>query len=356
MKLALDLGQRGVGNTGPHRPSVGCVIIREGRLVGRGWTRTGAHAEFLALEMAGTDSFGATAYVSLEPCSHHGRTPPCAELLAAAGITEVVSAIEDPNPEVSGAGHRHLESAGVKVRTGCMRDRALHDHRGFFLSILDNRPLVTLKLAQTLDGRLADATGASKWMTGPAARRRVHLMRAKHDAVLVGRGTVAADDPMLTPRELGISRSPARIFLDSKLKSHPTCKLGQSIAEAPVWICHTHLAPESSADAWLKAGAALISCKNSPDGIDLRDAFEKISKWGIVRVLCEGGAYLAASLLKADLVDDLVLFSAGFSLGADATPAIAEMNALAITDATRFRLDRSEVIGRDLLHVWTRIR
>ena len=356
MRIALNLGRRGLGQVGSHRPSVGCVIVNDGKLVGRGWTQPTAHAESIALSMAGKAAKAGTAYVTLEPCSHFGRTPPCANLLVSAGVAEVVSAIEDPNPQVKGAGHRLLSEAGIRVRTECLAEEARIDHRGFLLSVLENRPLVTLKLAQTMDGRLADFEGKSKWITGPSARRRVHLMRATHDAVLVGKGTVASDDPMLTPRELGMENSPTRIFFDSELFIPVDCALGRSASQTPVWIFHSDRAAKVSIDAWLRTGARPVVCQASPEGIDLASALSRMADLGVTRVFCEGGARLASSLLKSDLVDDLVLFTAGFALGADAVPSVGAMASLGISDAPRFVLKRSEQVGGDLLHIWTRPR
>ncbi len=214
MALALALGRRGQGNCWPN-PAVGCVIVRDGRIVGRGWTQPGGrpHAEVEALAQAGALARGATAYVTLEPCSHHGKTPPCAEALIAAGVARVVAAIEDSDTRVAGQGFALLRAAGVEVTTGVLEDEAALDHAGFFMKTEQGRPFVTLKLASSLDGRIATATGQSKWITGPEARREVHAMRARHDAVMVGAGTARADDPSLTVRDLGIDHQPARVVV-----------------------------------------------------------------------------------------------------------------------------------------------
>ena len=195
MRAALALARRGLGNTWPN-PAVGCVIVNEGRVVGRGWTQRGGrpHAETEALARAGSAATGATAYVTLEPCSHHGKTPPCAEALIGARIARVVAAVEDPDPRVSGAGIARLRDAGVEVETGLCAEEAAELNAGFFCRVTHGRPLVTLKLATSLDGRIATANGESRWITGPAARERAHLLRATHDAVLVGTGTAFADD------------------------------------------------------------------------------------------------------------------------------------------------------------------
>ncbi|MEP5152674.1 bifunctional diaminohydroxyphosphoribosylaminopyrimidine deaminase/5-amino-6-(5-phosphoribosylamino)uracil reductase RibD, partial [Planktotalea sp.] len=212
MKMALSLARRGLGRVWPN-PAVGCVIVKDGRIVGRGRTQDGGrpHAERVALAQAGAAAKGATAYVTLEPCSHHGKTSPCSHALIDAGIARVVAAMEDSDPRVSGLGFQQLRDAGIEVDTGLCAEEAARDNAGFFLKTEMGRPLVTLKLALTLDGRIATRTGDSQWITGPQARREVHALRARHDAVLVGAGTARADDPSLTVRDMGIARQPLRI-------------------------------------------------------------------------------------------------------------------------------------------------
>src|SRR5580700_4659831 len=227
MRTALGLARRGLGNTWPN-PAVGCVIVKDGRVVGRGWTQKGGrpHAETEALARAGKGAKGATAYVSLEPCSHHGKTPPCAEALIAAGVSRVVAAVEDPDPRVSGRGIARLRAAGIAVEAGLCAAEAAELNAGFFCRVAQGRPLVTLKLAASLDGRIATPTGKSRWITGPAARERAHLLRAAHDAVLIGTGTALADDPQLTCRLPGLeARSPVRIVIDRTLRLPATLRL-----------------------------------------------------------------------------------------------------------------------------------
>src|SRR5580700_3393612 len=238
MRAALALARRGLGSTWPN-PAVGCVIVNDGRVVGRGWTQKGGrpHAETEALQRAGVAAKGATAYVSLEPCSHHGKTPPCAEALIVARIARVVAAVEDPDPRVSGAGIARLRDAGVKVETGLCADEAAELNAGFFCRVKHGRPLVTLKLATSLDGRIATPSGESRWITGEAARERAHLLRATHDAVLVGTGTALADDPLLTCRLPGLAdRSPVRIVLDRNLRLPATLRLFTEARETPSWV------------------------------------------------------------------------------------------------------------------------
>src|SRR5215475_2950035 len=238
MAAALDLARRGLGRVWPN-PAVGCVLVRQGRVVGRGWTQPGGrpHAETEALHRAGAAAKGATAYVTLEPCSHHGRTPPCADALIAAGIARAVVAMEDPDPRVSGAGLARLREAGIKVDLGLGESEAGEINAGFFLRIRERRPLITLKLAMTLDGRIATRSGESRWITGEAARARAHLLRAQHDAVMVGSGTVLADDPLLNVRLPGLGRqSPLRIVLDGRMRLSLTSALVAGARETPTWL------------------------------------------------------------------------------------------------------------------------
>ena len=360
MRLALSLGNRGMGRSWPN-PSVGCVLVRDGKIVGRGWTQPGGrpHAEQQALVEAGPQQTrGATAYVTLEPCAHQGRTPPCSKLLAEAGIARVVFAVSDPyRAEGAGSGHQLLEKQGIVVEQGCLADEAYRANLGFFRRILDGRPKVTLKLAMSFDGRIATDDGTSKWITGTKARRLVHMMRAEHDAVMVGSGTAKSDDPMLTPRELQVDFSPIRLVLDSNLSIPPTGKLGASAKHAPVWICHAQSAPPESFDTWSNAGAVLIECKTAKKGrrLDLKDALAKLAKKGLTKVFCEGGASLAASLIDDDLVDELVGFTSGRILGADGVPAIDLPTVDKLTTPARFSLENAERVGADAMHRWVRI-
>ncbi|MCB2111260.1 MAG: bifunctional diaminohydroxyphosphoribosylaminopyrimidine deaminase/5-amino-6-(5-phosphoribosylamino)uracil reductase RibD, partial [Rhodobacteraceae bacterium] len=273
MSLALALGRRGLGRVWPN-PAVGCVIVREGRIVGRGRTADGGrpHAETVALAEAGAAAEGATAYVSLEPCAHHGQTPPCAEALIAAGVARVVTALEDPDPRVAGRGHAMLRAAAIAVTTGVMEPEARAGQQGFLTRVRLGRPMLTLKLAASLDGRIATASGESRWITGPEARRRVHAMRATHDAVLVGAGTARADDPELTVRGLGPTPmpqpvpQPVRVVAARGLDLPRGGKLAKTIAEAPLWLLHGSGAPSAARADWQALGARLIVADEGPDG------------------------------------------------------------------------------------------
>lgn len=355
MRLAIRLGARGLGRVWPN-PAVGCVLVKGGIIVGRGWTQPGGrpHAEAHALAQAGTAAHGATAYVSLEPCAHHGKTPPCAEALRAAGVARVVTALTDPDPRVAGRGHAHLRAAGVAVTENVEAEAARQTNAGFLSRIARRRPMLTLKLALTLDARIATATGQSRWITGPQARRRVHLMRATHDAVLVGAGTARADDPDLQVRDLGIGHQPVRIVADSRLRLSPDCRLGRTVDAAPVWLLHSPEAPQAAQSAWAVRGAHLIACDADATGrLNISHALEKLAEAGITRVLCEGGGGLAASLLQADVVDDLAVFSAGHVFGADGLSAVAALG-LTTIEPKHWHLAQAHPVGDDLFHLWRR--
>lgn len=355
LALALSLGRRGMGQCWPN-PAVGCVIVRDGRIVGRGTTAPGGrpHAEPLALAQAGEAARGATAYVSLEPCAHHGATPPCAEALIAAGIARVVAPLEDSDPRVAGQGFAMLRAAGVSVETGLLADQAEADHAGFFLRTEQGRPFVTLKLASSFDGRIATATGHSQWITGPEARRFVHGLRARHDAVMVGAGTARADDPMLTVRGLGAARQPVRVVVSRRLDLPLLGQLARSAQDVPLWLCHGADADAERLRAWEGLGARLLPCGVAGAQLDPRDVLAQLGAGGLTRVFCEGGGALAASLLGADLVDELVGFTAGLAIGAEGLPAIGALGLGRLHEAPRFELVETRPIGGDVLHRWRR--
>ena len=353
MGLALSLGRRGMGRVWPN-PAVGCVIVKDGRVVGRGWTADGGrpHAEPQALAQAGAASKGATAYVTLEPCSHHGKTPPCAEALIAAGVARVVIACGDPDPRVAGRGIAMLEAAGIAVTTGVLEAEARRDHAGFLLRMTKNRPFVTLKLAGTLDGRIATATGESQWITGPEARRAVHMMRARHDAVMVGAGTVRADDPSLTVRGVGWDRQPVRVIVSRAMKIGTDRVLAQTAQDVPVWLCHGDSADVTD---WVAAGAKSLPCATAAGQVEPASIMSALAGEGITRVFCEGGGMLAASLLHAGLVDQLVVFSSGMAIGAEGTPMLAAMGIDRLAAAPRFALEEVRPVGPDICHIWRRV-
>ncbi|WP_371808547.1 bifunctional diaminohydroxyphosphoribosylaminopyrimidine deaminase/5-amino-6-(5-phosphoribosylamino)uracil reductase RibD [Ruegeria sp. HKCCA6948] len=355
MALALSLGRRGQGTCWPN-PAVGCLIVRDDRIVGRGWTQPGGrpHAETQALAHAGTKARGATAYVSLEPCSHHGKTPPCAQALIDAGVARVVSAIEDSDPRVAGQGFEMLRAAGIEVETGVLAKEAAQDHAGFFLKTEQGRPFLTLKLASSFDGRIATGSGHSQWITGPAARRAVHAMRARHDAVMVGAGTARADDPALTVRDMGIAHQPVRVVVSRHLDLPLMGNLARTAKEHPVWICHGPHPDPDRIRAWEGLGAKLIPCALEDHHLDPSDLLQQLGNAGLTRVFCEGGSALAASLLARDLVDELVGFTAGLTIGAEGLPAIGALGLDSLDNAARFQLIETQTVGPDILHRWRR--
>lgn len=324
MDQALVLARRGLGNTWPN-PAVGCVIIRDGVVVGRGWTQPGGrpHAEVMALAQAGAAARGATAYVTLEPCAHHGKTPPCAEALVRAGIACVVSALTDPDPRVAGRGHAILRAAGVEVREGVRADMARALQQGFLSRITRGRPMLTLKLANSFDGRIATASGESQWITGPEARRHSHMLRLIHDAVMVGGGTARADRPALNVRGFGPVRQPVRIVVSASDLPEMPAEDGD---HGPLW-----------------------QLSGPPEAV-----MAELGRRGLTRVFCEGGGELAASLLRAGLVDRLVGYTAGMALGADGRPSVAGLGLAHLADAPRFRLLETRRLGADVLHLWQR--
>ena len=355
MALALSLGRRGHGSVWPN-PAVGCVIVKDGQIVGRGWTQPGGrpHAETQALAQAKSKALGADVYVTLEPCAHHGQTPPCAQALIDEGVARVFIATLDPDTRVSGAGVRMLVEAGIDVDTGLLEDQALRDNAGFLGRIERDVPFVTLKLASSFDGRIATATGESKWITGPDARRVVHAMRARHDAVMVGGGTARKDDPSLTVRDLGISDQPVRVVVSRRLDVPLLGVLARTAHEVPLILCHGHDADATLVRTWQDLGATLLSCAQRGSNLDPLDVLRQLGRHGLTRVFCEGGSALAASLLEADLVDELVGFSAGLAIGAEGLPSIGALGLGNLADAPRYRLDELRNVGADVLQVWHR--
>ena len=354
MAHALALGRRGLGRVWPN-PAVGCVIVKDGRIVGRARTADGGrpHAETQALAMAGEAAQGATAYVTLEPCSHHGQTPPCAQALIDAGIARVVIGAGDPDPKVDGRGVAMLRDAGVMVTTGVLELEARRVNAGFLSRVTRGRPHLTLKLALSLDGRIATASGESRWITGPMARRHVHALRASHDAVLVGGGTARADDPDLRVRDLGVTRQPVRVVASRLLRLPLGSRLHRSAIEDPVWLAtDTDAADPDTISEWRRAGAKIMTVASEAGQLSPVALLSALGEAGITRVFCEGGGTLAASLLAAGLVDDLVVFSAGLAIGAEGQPGIGALGLSSLSDAGRFDLVETRTIGPDVMTFW----
>ena len=347
MALALALGRRGLGRTWPN-PAVGAVIVKDAIVLARGWTQPGGrpHAEIEALRRAGSDARGATLYVTLEPCSHFGKSPPCADAVIAAGISRVVSALEDPNPEVAGAGHARLRAAGIAVAVGVGAEQARRDHAGHIRRVTDGRPHVILKLAISADGKAAAAGRRPVAITGEAVRDRVHMMRAQSDAIMIGIGTALADDPMLTCRLPGMTRqSPVRVVLDAALRLPLRSRLVSSVRETPVWVVGSVTADRSRTDALAACGAVAMQVPAREGRLDLVAVLRALAERGITRLMVEGGPTIAAALLAADLVDEAVLFHSDMIVGAggiDALPAPGLSQHLRVFHSERVGADRYE--------------
>ena len=357
MRGALALARRGLGRVAPN-PAVGCVIARDGKVLARGWTQPGGrpHAEAEALGRAGAAAKGATAYVTLEPCSHHGKTPPCDQALIAAGVARCVVALEDPDPRVAGRGLANLKAAGVAVELGLCREEAEAVNAGYLLQRREGRPLVALKLAATLDGRIATAAGESRWITGEAARARAHLLRARHDAVLVGAGTAREDDPRLDVRLPGLEAvRPLRVVLDGSLGLPLSHDLVTRAAARPSCLVTGAEVAETDLAPYRDAGMAILQVGRDPDGrLDLPEALRALGGLGLTRVLVEGGGRLAAGLLKAGLVDELHWFRAPKVIGGDGRPAVAALDLEALSAAPGFTSVGLESLDGDVLESFRR--
>lgn len=356
IRAALALARRGLGNTWPN-PAVGCVVVRDGRVLGRAVTAPGGrpHAEPAALEMAG-DARGATVYVTLEPCCHWGRTPPCTDALIKAGVARVVIALRDPDPRVNGEGIARLRAAGIEVSEGVLDAEAADVAAGFSSRVRLGRPLVTLKLASTLDGRIATRAGESKWITSEAARRAVHAMRGRHDAVMVGVGTVAADDPDLTCRLPGFRPNPVvRVVADSHLRTPLSARLVTTARAAPTWVLLRDGADAARRAAFAEAGVRLLDVPAGEPGVDLVHGLAALGEAGITRLLVEGGAQLAAALLRAGLVDRIAWFHAPSVMGGDGWPAAQAFGVEALANMPRFARSYATPLGPDMLSEFHRI-
>ncbi len=358
MGAALTLARRGLGSVWPN-PAVGCVLVHGRRIVGRGWTQSGGrpHAEAEALRRAGSASHGATAYISLEPCSHQGQTPPCAEALIASGICRAVIAVGDPDPRVSGRGEARLRAEGIAVTTGVSRAAAEELNAGFFLKVTQGRPLVTLKVATTLDGRIATSSGESRWITGDDARIVAHRLRAEHDAVLIGSGTALADDPELTCRLPGMeNRSPLRVVLDGRLRLLPTAKLAQTARQIPAWVVTLTGANEVRRRALMAKGVSVIDIETDRDGHpEPETVLSELARRGLTRVLIEGGGAVAASFLAAGLVDRVAWFHAPRIIGGDGIPAASSMGFERLKEAPSFFRTNVSEVGADVLEIYDRV-
>lgn len=361
IQMALTLGRRGLGNTWPN-PSVGAVVVRHEEdgpvVVGRGWTQPGGrpHAEIEALRRAGEAARGATLYTTLEPCSHFGQTPPCADAIIAAGVKRVVSAIEDPNPEVAGAGHGRLRANSVSVMVGLGAEQARRAHAGHFRRTRDGRPHITLKLAVSADEKVGVTGAGPLTITGERARAVVHMTRAMNDAVLTGIGTALEDDPLLTCRLPGMERrSPVRVVFDSTLRLPLHSRLAQTAREVPLWIAAGPRAPAEREQALRAVGADVLRADLRGRRVDLEALLRLLAERGITRLMVEAGPIVSASFLVDDLVDEALLFRAPDAIGGKGLDAFAGLPLSALTASARLVSRGIEPLGPDTLERFERI-
>ena len=356
MQAALALAQRGLGRTSDN-PSVGCIIVRDGRVLGRGVTGLGGrpHAEPQALAQArtrfGEDApRGATAYVTLEPCAHFGKTPPCADALVEAGVARIVAPFSDPDPRVSGKGFARLSAAGIEVKLGIEKERAGALLNGYFHRRAAFLPSVTLKLASTLDGRIATASGESQWITSPLARRYAHMLRAQSDAILVGSGTALTDDPRLDVRIAGLeTRSPVRIVADRRLRLTASARILDDAPRNPVWVFGERSSNPERAEELEQSGAVLV---DAPPGSNVSSMLTAFAERGIGTLFCEGGGGMAAALLREGCVDRLIIVYAGLTIGQEGLAGIGPLALERLGDAPKFEFSEARRLGVDLLTIW----
>jgi len=356
MRLALALGCRGLGHTWPN-PAVGAVIVKDGVIVGRGWTQPGGrpHAETQALKRAGKAAEGATLYVSLEPCSHKGKTPPCADAIIRAGVARVVSALQDPNPDVAGAGHRKLSERGIRVDVGLCADEARRIHAGHIRRITSGRPHVMLKLAIAADGKAGLAGRRPIAITGEAARARVFQIRSHSDAILVGVGTILADNPALTCRLPGMFElSPVRVVLDTQLRLPLASHVIATVRETPAWVFAGKSASSIAEEILVERGAKVFRVDDRSGLLNLEDVLRTLAAQGITRVMVEGGPTVAANLVKADLVDEAVLLRSDKVIGADGIDALTDLPLRVLTQSVNLALCGTEQIGADRVEFYER--
>ncbi len=348
MRRALQLARKGVGRTSPN-PSVGAVVVRDGAIVGEGWHRRAGtpHAEVHALGMAGESARGADVYVTLEPCSHHGRTPPCADALVAAGVARVFVGMIDPNPLVSGRGVARLRQAGIAVESGVLEAECLRLNEAFVKHVTTGRPFVVLKSALTLDGKSATACGDSRWITSVPSRRLVHRLRATMDGVMVGVGTLLADDPELTVR-LVKGRNPLRIVVDSGLRTPPDARLLAPAGSGGV-VLATTCDDTAKLSVFAGAGAELLLCRERDGRVDLADMLERLGARGVQSILLEGGETLAGEMLRQGLIDKFLFFLAPKLVGGEGKGLFAGAGATLMNQAVPLRIARVSRVGEDIL-------
>jgi diaminohydroxyphosphoribosylaminopyrimidine deaminase/5-amino-6-(5-phosphoribosylamino)uracil reductase len=347
MRRALCLAERGLYTTDPN-PRVGCVLVRAGEIVGEGWHAVagGPHAEIVALQQAGEQARGATAYVTLEPCCHHGKTPPCSEALIAAGVARVVAAMEDPNPLVAGQGLAQLRAAGIATATGLLAAQAEALNPGFVQRMRIGRPFIRCKLAMSLDGRTAMASGESQWITGPAAREDVHRLRARSSAIMSGIGTVLKDDPSLTVRLEGdvAVKQPLRIVLDPHLSTPENARFLQQPGESLIVTACTE---EAVQQRLRQAGAEVLCLPNGHDAVDLVALMRVLAERGINEILMETGAILSGAVLHAGIIDELIVYMAPKLMGDKARGLFHTPGLDLLADAVELDIRDIRAVGDD---------
>jgi len=356
MRLALALGRRGLGHTWPN-PAVGAVIVKDGMIVGRGWTQPGGrpHAETQALKRAGKAAEGATIYVSLEPCSHKGKTPPCADAIIRAGIARVVSSMQDPNPDVAGSGHRKLAERGIRVDVGLCANEARRIHAGHVRKVTEARPHVMLKLAVSADEKVALAGRKPAAISGEAARERVFQARAHSDAIMIGIGTVLSDNPALTCRLPGMFElSPVRIVLDTGLKVPLASHVIATVRETPTWVFGGRSASTIAEEILTERGAKVFRVDNRDGRLDLDQVLKMLAGEGVTRLMVEGGPTVAASMIKADLVDEAVLIRSEKNIGPDGIDPLTDMPFRMLTHSVNLAMCGSEQLGGDRIEYFER--
>jgi len=349
LRAALAVGARELGATAPN-PAVGALVVKDGVVLGRGWTQAGGrpHAEPMALAQAGAAARGATLYVTLEPCAHHGKTPPCAEAVIAAGIARVVGGLTDPDPRTAGQGYARLRAAGVEVETDALPEDCRRAHRGHILRVTENRPMVTLKIAHTPDGFAAGAEHDRRLaITGLAANLRTHVLRAQHDAIMVGVGTVLGDDPLLTVRLPGVTRHPLRVVLDARCDLPPRSRLAAGAGEVKTLVLCGPAAEPSRREALEALGLETAVCALREGRVDLRAALELLAKRGLTRVFSEGGPQVGANLIARGLADDVLLFVGERPLGRPGVEALSEPARRTLEDPARYALVARGLLGAD---------
>ena len=357
MEIALRLADRNTGNVCPN-PSVGCLIVNNDRIVGRGWTQEGGrpHAEVMALEQAGEKSIGASVYTTLEPCSHFGKTPPCSDALISARIKRLIGAMKDPDPRVDGMGFVKLRDAGIEVVEGILEREAEALNRGFIKRIKEKLPFITLKMAMSIDSRIATKTYDSQWITGEEARHSSHFLRSKHDAILTGIGTVLYDNRILNTRISGLeNRSPTRIIMDAKLRLPVDSQIVSTATDYKTIICTTGAAEKSKKKHIESFGLQVLTLTSNKSGrVSLIETLKVLAAKGINNVLVEGGGILSTEFLRSDLIDELLVYRAPIVLGGDGRAAVEGLGVSDLSGAAAFERTGIASIGTDLMETYKR--